>query len=150
MSEQVDRLKSITNIINDMAVLRRRTVQSTDEWWGEFSRSQRELVGILMRHPRGISIKELAHIIKVSSSAITQRVETLEKLKLVERHSSPKDNRYVNLLLSKKAHGILKKSLPSFSKQVDKHYLHVLNDDELQQFEGLLAKVAHTIEPKQK
>jgi MarR family transcriptional regulator, organic hydroperoxide resistance regulator len=150
MDEKIDRLKSISNIINDMAVLRRRTVQSTDEWWGEFSRSQRELVGILLRHPRGISVKELARIIKVSSSAITQRVETLEKLKLIERHSSPMDNRYVSLLLSKKAHTILRKSLPSFSKQVDKHYLHILDDSELKQFEGLLAKIAHVIEPKQK
>jgi len=150
MDERVDRLKSIANIMNDMAVLRRRTVHSTDEWWSEFSRSQRELVGILVRYPKGISIKELARIIKVSSSAVTQRVESLEKLKLVERHSSPMDNRYVNLQLSKKAHMLLRKSLPSFSRQVDEHYFHVLDDGELKEFEGLLAKIAHIIEPKQK
>ncbi len=150
MNEQKDRLESISNIIGDMGVLRRRTVQSTDEWWGEFSRSQRELVGILLRHPRGINVKELARILRVSSSAITQRVEGLEKLQLVERHSSPMDNRYVSLSLSKKAHILLRKSMPSFSKQVDKHYLHVLDDAELKQFEELLAKIAHVIEPRQK
>ena len=150
MDERVDRLKSIANIINDLAVLRRRTLQGTDEWWGDFSRSQREMVGILLRYPRGINIKDLARIIKVSSSAITQRVEALEKMNIIERHSSPMDNRYVNLQLSKKAHSLLRKSMPSFSKQVDKHYLHVLDDIELKQFETLLDKIAHVIEPKQK
>jgi DNA-binding MarR family transcriptional regulator len=149
MDERIDRLKSINNIINDLAVLKRRTLQSTDEQWGEFSRSQRELVGILLRHPHGISIKELARIIRVSSSAITQRVESLEKHKLVERHISTMDNRYVKLLLSKKALAILRKTLPVFARDVDKHYLHVLDDGELKQFESLLAKIAHIIEPKQ-
>ncbi|HMI09731.1 MAG TPA: MarR family transcriptional regulator [Candidatus Saccharimonadales bacterium] len=143
----MNRAKMIVNIVSDFAVLRRRSSQIMDSWWKGYSRSQRELLGILARHPEGTSIKELASIVGVSSSAITQRVESLQKLDLVERNMSSHDNRFVRVALSKKAFDGLRKALPSYARFADKSYFHTLDDEELKQFSLLMGKLAQGIEP---
>ena len=143
----MNRAKTINNIVNDFAVLRRRSTQMMDKWWEGYSRSQRELLGILVRHPNGTSVKELARILDVSSSAVTQRVESLEKLDLVERSMSSHDNRFVKVALSKRTLEGLDEAVQSYSQHADNNYFHALDDLELKQFSKLMGKIAQTIEP---
>ena len=146
----VNRTKIIGTFVNDLAVLRRRSLQAMERWSGTLSQPQRELLGILARHPEGVSVKGIARIINISSSAVTQRVESLERMGLVARHIASRDNRFVTVTLSRSGAEKMNSALPSLSQFVDEDYLHVLSDVELEAFGQLLRKVAHSIEPVNK
>jgi DNA-binding MarR family transcriptional regulator len=145
----MNRTKTISGILNDLAVVRRRSSKIMDNMWEEFSRSQREMVGILVRYPHGTSIKELARVLSVSSSAVTQRVESLEKLDIVQRSMSSHDNRFVSVELTKCGVELLNKKVPVYARHTDKEQFYILNDAELLQFSKLIGKIAHVIEPVQ-
>lgn len=145
--KKITRVKEIGRVMNNIAVLRRESIQRVEEIPGAPAPAQRELIGILLRHPKGITIKDIARIARVTSSAATQRVEVLERMGVAVRNSLPYDNRVVSVALTslgkKKAEGKLKR----FAQSLDRSCLHVLDDEELKILNSLLTKVSQVLEP---
>jgi DNA-binding MarR family transcriptional regulator len=147
VAQSVDRVKTIGGLMNSIAVLRRESLQLLDNIPDAPAHAQRELIGILMRNPKGVNVKDIAKIAKITSSAATQRVESLEKLGLVRRHVSPVDNRYAVVTFTPYGQKEAGKSLTKFARSLDASCLHLLSDEELKSLGSLLGKVAHFLEP---
>ena len=147
MRPEVKRAKAIGDALNYMAAVRRESLELLNDIPDVPSAAQRELLGILLRHSRGITVKEIARITKITSSAATQRVEQLEKRGLIERRISTRDNRYVTIQLSLLGRRRVARHLILFSQRLDNSCMHVLSDHELLQLHALLTKVAHNLEP---
>jgi MarR family transcriptional regulator, organic hydroperoxide resistance regulator len=92
----------------------------------------------------GIGIKELSHMLGISSSAVTQLVDGLVKSGYLTREGSLEDRRALKLRLSEKTKNILDSSK---TQSLGKVYtlFDVLSDEELQIYHDLSKKVAGKI-----
>lgn len=145
---KINRIEAGSSIMRSFAVLRRKSTQIMRTWTTKYSDSQRELIGILARRSvSGMSIKEIAQVLQVSSSAATQQVDSLDKLGYIERHPSKKDGRSVRIYLSEKANKHLAANIPEFIDEIEEAFLKTLTDRELARLDTLLKKVADQLDP---
>ncbi|MCL5292221.1 MAG: MarR family transcriptional regulator [Actinobacteria bacterium] len=95
------RQRLIFEIIKDMALVRRmimtRHHSNSPEY--HFPPAQTELLH-LVAHCGGLSITEIAERMRVTSSAVTQQVESLVQIGFFERESDPHDRRTCRVRLS--------------------------------------------------
>jgi DNA-binding MarR family transcriptional regulator len=102
---------------------------------------QQMMILFFVNQSEGVaSVKDIARFLNVTPGAVTQFVDSLVEKQLVKREISALDRRIVNV----KLHTNVKKDFGNFKKQyfasASKSF-SVLNDAELSQFVGLLAKV---------
>jgi DNA-binding MarR family transcriptional regulator len=104
------------------------------------SKPQADILFVISEHKEGISVKELAKIINVTSGAITQFINSLVEKNLVERREDTKDRRILQLHLTSQA----QEKFRDFKKQ----YFHAVNpafdalsDKEIETLIALLRKV---------
>lgn len=96
------RQQLIREIIEVMAIMRRNMVTSRQKSSRRhLNPAQAELLHIIVQH-EGLSIKEIADILKITGSAVTQHVESLVKAGFVIREVDPKDRRTTRVRLSGK------------------------------------------------
>ncbi len=105
--------------------------------------SQQELlICVAHRHADGITIKELAEQLQVTSGAITQMVDALEAEGFIERREDEHDRRSVRIFFARKAHkqfGHFKTAKLHFLGQM----LEPLDDTEIEQLIALLTKISN-------
>lgn len=111
----------------------------------QLSPAQREVVFLLRFIPDGLTVKEIAAYMFISSSAATQRVESLVQGSLAERVPSGEDRRMVVVRLTpegkKMARKVERHMVEYFGKT-----LSVFSDEELQAFQAILQKWTDGIE----
>jgi DNA-binding MarR family transcriptional regulator len=103
---------------------------------------QQLLMCVAHRRDDGITIKELAEQLQVTSGAVTQMVDALETEGFIERREDPDDRRSVRIFFAKKAHkqfGHFKTAKLNFLGQL----LEPLDDEELEQLISLLTKISN-------
>lgn len=94
----------------------------------------------------GLSIKEIAEVMQVTGSAVTQLVELLVKADLLVRESDPNDRRILRISLSPEGFKKLKELKKFFLEQTGK-LLSPLSDEELVVLRDLYRKMA-TVNPE--
>lgn len=98
------------------------------------------LVLRIVKKNESISIKELARLLRITSSAVTQIVDSLVNKDLLLRKRNPDDRRVLKMALTEKSKNkfdsIKKKSLNSVYTLFD-----VLNDDDLSNYSELNKKI---------
>lgn len=107
---------------------------------GEITPAQWPVIASLTDRPT-IALKELTHMLHISSSAITQLVDALVKKGFVRRKESPNDRRVILIELTQKA----KDSLAAVREKATKHMQQafaVLSDAELAEYYRMSQKVA--------
>jgi DNA-binding MarR family transcriptional regulator len=90
----------------------------------------------------GISVKELAAALQVTSGAVTQTVDGLVENGLVTRRESKSDRRVLQIILTSQA----RKKVDAFQKQYIQDIAPVfetLNNTEITQLTTLLTKVSN-------
>jgi MarR family transcriptional regulator, organic hydroperoxide resistance regulator len=106
------------------------------------------LVLHLAKKHKNMSIKDLASLLEITSSAVTQIVDVLVNKGLLLRKSKPGDRRTLELELSEKSkkqfESIKSKSVNTIASLFD-----VLDDDELSKYLELSTKIAGKILLKQ-
>lgn len=97
----------------------------------------------LAREKKGLSVKELAEKLNVTSGAITQFIDGLVEKKLVKRQEDLKDRRIMKILLTNSAEYKFKDFKKKYFKSVSPLFDN-LTDDEITQLIGLLNKIEYS------
>lgn len=106
----------------------------------KLSRPQVMILFFISKKKGGVSAKEIATFLNVTSGAITQFIDPLVKDKLVKREEDPQDRRIIRITLAKNT----KEKLKAFKK---KYYKSVspafdgLKESEIKQFLRFLNKI---------
>lgn len=90
---------------------------------------------------RHLRMSELARSALLSRSGLTRLVDKLEKEKLIERKSCPKDGRVQHAVLTDKGVEMLRKIWPVYRAGIAKYFAAHLTDKEAQEFARLLSKI---------
>lgn len=91
---------------------------------------------------------ELYQSLMVTSGAMTNRIDTLEKKGLVTRTHDHKDRRTIYVQLTKEGYDLISQAVISHS-QTEDSLLNALNKDETVQFDHLLKKLLYSLEQGQ-
>jgi DNA-binding MarR family transcriptional regulator len=89
--------------------------------------------------PEGVSVKELAEVLSVTSGAVTQFVDALVEKGLVRREEDLDDRRLLRIKLTEYAHNNFKEFKKDYFESVSRVF-DSLSDEEIQQLTGLLMK----------
>lgn len=91
---------------------------------------------------RHLRMSELARSALLSRSGLTRLVDKLEREKLLERKSCPKDGRVQHAVLTDKGVELLRKMWPIYRTGIARHFAAHLTEAEARDFARLLTKVA--------
>lgn len=103
------------------------------------TKQQSEILFLLSQEPKGLSVKELAERLRVTSGAITQFIDVLVEKKLVSRKEDSVDRRILRLVLTNKA-------VDNFKEFEDEYFRNVagffreLTDAEIETLSSILEK----------
>lgn len=96
---------------------------------------------------RHLRMSELASSALLSRSGLTRLVDKLEKEKLIERKSCPKDGRVQHAVLTEKGVEMLRRIWPVYRAGIAKHFAAHLTETEAKEFARVIGKVAHAMKP---
>ena len=139
-----DRSEITQQLMENLAVVRRGMMHRRAHHHSHMHSSQGELLVLLFRSRKSLTIKDIAADLHISSSAVTQQVEVLEKAGFVERVRSEIDKREV--VVKVKPGGRLRAMRQR--KEFFGHFaglFDVLDTDELQAFCDITGKLANHI-----
>lgn len=88
-----------------------------------------------------LRMSELARSALLSRSGLTRLVDKLEREKLLERKSCPKDGRVQHAVLTPKGVEMLRKIWPIYRAGIAQHFAAHLTEAEAREFARLLTKV---------
>jgi MarR family transcriptional regulator, organic hydroperoxide resistance regulator len=133
-----ERKKILENIFEDIYTIRQKLASEMNLPLHKIHITYSQwLVLNLVRKNNRISIKDIAALLDITSSAATQTVDGLVNRGLVSRKRSRTDRRVLEITLSKKSVEHLKRCFSKASLVFD-----VLNNDELMQYCRLTGKIA--------
>jgi DNA-binding MarR family transcriptional regulator len=95
---------------------------------------------------RHLRMSELARSALLSRSGLTRLVDKLEREKLLERKSCPKDGRVQHAVLTDKGVELLRKMWPIYRAGIARHFAAHLTEAEARDFARLLTKVSAAAE----
>ena len=109
--------------------------------FGEFTVGppQVRILFCIASKPEGVSVKELAEVLSVTSGAVTQFIDSLVEKGLVSREEDCNDRRLLRIKLTKYAHGNFNEFKKDYFASV-RRVFDSLTDEEIQQLIGLLMK----------
>ncbi len=110
------------------------------DWHLGFGHGHRDLFFRLIKEKDGISVKEIASSLNVTSAAVTQMVDHLVEKGMVTREEDPADRRSQIIKLSDKA----RQKVESFRANMVERFgpaFDDLNNDEVSQLTVLLGKI---------
>jgi len=141
MEEIPQRKALITGIFEDMGTML-RLMHPTCLPGSEKALPSRAQIGLLLHLAKGgpRSLKELADMFCMTSSAATQLVDSLEEEKLVTRTEDPQDRRKVIVAITPKGHIKLEDAKKARLESLT-HLLAPLTDEELEHLANLQKKI---------
>jgi len=133
-----ERKKTIKNIFENIYIMRQRISSSMHLPLRKIplTHSQWQVLNCVGKH-KSMNIKDLAHLLDISSSAATQIVNGMVNRGLLSRKRSESDRRVQNISLSEKSLNQMQKSMSKICPVFE-----VLDDDELKEYCRLTAKLA--------
>jgi DNA-binding MarR family transcriptional regulator len=141
----MDRIRQIDELLESFHAIRHRLMTDSDIFsaGSKISYSQWMTLRIILQK-EGISVKDLAYELNITSSAATQLVDTLVKKGYLIREGSPDDRRVLKLRLSDKIREFVKNVQ---SQRLGKVYtlFDVVTDEELVTYCQLSKKIANKI-----
>jgi len=103
------------------------------------TKQQSEILFLLSQEPSGLSVKELADRLRVTSGAITQFIDVLVEKKLVSRKEDSADRRVLRLILTSKARNNFKDFEDEYFRNVA-GFFGRLTDTEIETLSSILEK----------
>ena len=100
----------------------------------------------LLENPDGLRMSELADALVVSKSGLTYQVTQLEKTGLVERTSSPGDDRGVVATLTQAGRARVSKAFPGHVELVRENFLDLLKPGEANTIRVSLERVVASLQ----
>ena len=107
------------------------------------------ILAVLVRHPKGLTIKEISERLNISSSAVVQQLDTPSGLKMIERKDLSGDKRNTIAFISANGKRYIRENRKEHVLAYYNEIYSVLDDEEMRKLNDLLQKVADHIQPKQ-
>ena len=104
------------------------------------TRPQAELLFAVNKYKKGVTVKELASVLRVSSGAVTQLAGPLIEMGLLERHENPEDRRSVIITVKDRTNQD-KLNFEAFYTAHVSPMFDALSDDELSRLIELIHKI---------
>lgn len=95
---------------------------------------------------RHLRMSELARSALLSRSGLTRLVDKLEKEKLIERKSCPKDGRVQHAVLTDKGVEVLRKIWPVYRAGIAKYFAAHLNEEDAREFARMMSRVVSAMQ----
>ncbi len=142
---EILRKQLLENIMGAIGELHRHFATSRDVFLAKFklTRPQMELL-FSIKHAQ-LSTGELAQRFGITSSAVSQMVDQLERKKLVQRVSKPGDRRVTYVTLAPQAHKQFEKLRTQFTEHLSQRF-ESLTTKELETLLHILTKTVKTME----
>ena len=141
----LDRKRKIENLLEDFRAVQHRMVKAGQAFSNELKITPTQFILLhIVSDNEGMSIKELASIMSMTSSAATQQVDNLVRKGYLIREGSIEDRRTLRISLADKA----KKQLDALKVQhLEKMYsvYNVLTDEEFLTYCELNEKIANQL-----
>lgn len=109
----VSRQQLLQSVIENTAAIQRIVATNRDQYLMSLGINRAQLEALLLLNKQPLSIKYFAELLRISSGAATQMVDSLTAKGFVERCANSKDGRSVNVRLTKggqKKFGAIKKA----------------------------------------
>jgi DNA-binding MarR family transcriptional regulator len=97
----VSRQQLLQSVIENTAAIQRIVATNRDHYLMSLGLNRAQLEALLLLNKRPLSIKYFAGLLRISSGAATQMVDSLAAKGFVERCANSKDGRSVNVRLTK-------------------------------------------------
>lgn len=97
----VSRQQLLQSVIENTAAIQRIVATNRDQYLMSLGLNRAQLEALLLLSKRPLSIKYFAELLRISSGAATQMVDSLTAKGFVERCANQKDGRSVNVRLTK-------------------------------------------------
>ncbi len=107
---------------------------------GKFGRGHLDLFFRLKKEKDGVSVKEIAESLNITSGAVTQMVDRAVEMGIVTRQENPDDRRSQRVKLSEKAQDRIKAFRQGFLERLGPKFAS-LTDKEISQLTNLLGKI---------
>src|SRR5581483_7998401 len=96
----VSRQQLLQSVIENTAAIQRIVATNRDQYLMSLGLNRAQLEALLLINKQSLSIKYFAELLRISSGAATQMVDSLAAKGFVERFASPRDGRSVNVRLT--------------------------------------------------
>lgn len=139
----LDRRKQIADLIDSFRAVHKALFKIAPSFLSEHSMTYTQMVILsLVKGNEGLSVKELAGTLGITSSAATQQVDTLVKRGYLIREQSDADRRFVKIRLS----GEMDKQVDIFQARFVQQFISFFNelsDEELALYCELNGRIAN-------
>jgi DNA-binding MarR family transcriptional regulator len=122
----VTRQQLLQSVIENTAAIQRLVATNRDQYLLSLGINRAQLEALLLLNKQSPTIKYFAELLRVSTGAATQMVDSLAAKGFVERFASPKDGRSVNVRLT----------------EVGKEKFRIIKDAYLERLSGILDAVS--------
>ncbi len=145
----INRKKQISDIIENFRTVYKAMARIAPSFFRNLDISPTQMFILsLLKENQGISLKELADMLYISSSAATQQVNDLVKRGYLNRETNDADRRYIKIKLCEERSDQIRlfedRMIEEFTGLFDE-----LTDDELSLYRKLNNKITHQILQRQ-
>jgi len=149
MKLRYEKAQKISGLVIDLEVIDRKLVQIRAEITkNPLTQKQLDLIGLLIRNPKGLTIKDIAEELGVTSSAVVQTIDSFGERKLIARRTDSKDKRSSIAYISERGQQYIKDNLEEFAKEYNDRLFGALSPEELDQFVDLAHRVVNYSDSK--
>ena len=144
----MDREKQITDLIDNFRAVYKAMFKVAPSFLSELNITYTQMIILsLVKENEGLSLKELAGTLGITSSAATQQVNNLVKKGYLVREESNADRRLIKIRLSGEMDKQIEKFEALFLEQLFTFFAGI-TDEELTQYYELNSKIAEQIKKK--
>lgn len=138
----MDRTKLLQSLSEEIRRVFKGMISSHSLRFGDLKLSKLQIIILInvAREKEGITVKDLAQNLSVTSGAITQFIDELIGKKLVVREEVPNDRRSLKIKLSSVAESRMKEFKKDYFTSLAPMF-DSLNNDEISQLTNLLSKI---------
>ncbi len=142
MKLRYEKAQKISALVIDLEVIDRKLVQIRAEITkNPLTQKQLDLIGLLIRNPKGLTIKDIAEELGVTSSAVVQTIDSFGERKLIARRTDSKDKRSSIAYISERGQRYIRDNLEEFAKEYNDRLFGALSPEEFDQFVDLAHRV---------
>lgn len=129
----------VQELFDAMGLLMRRMALSREQWTNKHDLSKQQLHALYMLCRGPLTVGEFAAMLGITSSAVTQMIDHLEKKGLTERQADGRDRRVIRVALSTEGQQLAKEIKRLHLERI-RRLLSGLDEPDIEQLITLLHK----------
>lgn len=151
MRQRLEKAQKISNLVIDLDIIDRKLhCIRADVTTNPLSQKQLDVMGLLVRNPKGLTIKKMASLLNVSSSAVVQVIDSFDQRKYIAKRTADDDKRSSIAYISERGQQYIKDNLEEFTREYDEKLFSAITVEEFDQLCELVHRIVVHSEPESK